>query len=217
MSMKRAGGVALIAGAAIYIALMAVHPSHGGGPNIIGTFSLSAVVHAAALIGKPILVFGFVVLTQAQGSERPLPLLALSFYALAALFTMFAGTLSGVVFPKLIEVAHAPGADIASIQAFARYTTWLNRSFAQVHFDLASIAILIWSLGWRGGGVLDRAVRGCGVAVGASVIAWQLSGTINFEARQGALLITLGHGLWTMLAAATLLATTRKDSTRRLD
>jgi len=97
-----------------------------------------------------------------------------------------------------------PGGDVASIQEFARYTTWLNRSFAQVHFDLASIAILIWSLGWRGRGVLDWAVRALGVAVGAGVIAWQLSGTINFEARQGSLLITLGHGLWTMLAAATL-------------
>ncbi len=211
LSMERAGGLALILGAAIYIALMAVHPSHGGGPNIIGTFSLSAVVHAAALVSKPILVFGFVVLTRAQGFDRPLPVLALSFYALAALFTMFAGTLSGVVMPKLVEAAHAPGGDVASIQEFARYTMWLNRSFAQVHFDLASIAILIWSLGWRGSSVLDWAVRAVGVAVGAGVIAWQLTGTINFEARQGALLITLGHGLWTMLAAAALITGRRSN------
>lgn len=217
MSMERAGGVALISGAAIYIALMAVHPSHGGGPDIIGAFSLSAVVHAAALVSKPILVFGFVALTRAQGLDRPLPVLALSFYGLAALFTMFAGTLSGVVFPHLVEAAHAPGGDIASIQQFARYTTWLNRSFAQVHFDLASIAILIWSVGWRGSGVLDWGVRAVGVAVGASVIAWQSSGTINFEARQGALVITLGHGVWTMLAAVTLLVATQEGATQRLD
>lgn len=73
MSMERAGGAALIIGAAIYIALMAVHPSHAGGPIVIGALSLSALVHAAALVSKPILVFGFVVLTRAQGFERPLP------------------------------------------------------------------------------------------------------------------------------------------------
>lgn len=205
MTLERAGAIALILGASAYIALMAVHPSHGGGGNVIGTFSLSALVHATALVAKPVLVFGFVVVTRDQGFERPLPLLALTFYTLAALFTMFAGTMSGVMFPKLAEAAHAPDGDIANIQEFARYTMWLNRSYAQVHFDLASIAILLWSLGWRGVGALAWAVRIFGTAVGLGVIGWQLSGTINFEARQGSLLITLGHSLWSMLAAATLL------------
>ncbi len=205
MSMERAGACALILGAIAYGALMAVHPSHGGGPNIIGTFSLSALVHATALISKPVLVFGFVALTRSQGFERPLPVLALCFYALAALFTMFAGTMSGVMFPKLAEAAHTPGADIAVIQDFARYTTWLNRSYAQVHFDLSSIAILIWSLSWRGAGMLAWGIRIVGAAVGLGVLGWQLSDTINLEARQGALLITLGHSLWAILAAFALL------------
>jgi hypothetical protein len=205
MSMERAGACALILGAIAYVALMAVHPSHGGGPNIIGTFSLSALVHATALISKPVLVFGFVALTRSQGFERPLPVLALCFYALAALFTMFAGTMSGVMFPKLAEAAHAPGADIAVIQDFARYTTWLNRSYAQVHFDLSSIAILIWSLSWRGAGMLAWGIRIVGAAVGLGVLGWQLSDTINLEARQGALLITLGHSAWAILAAFALL------------
>ncbi len=210
MKMERAGAIALILGASAYIALMAVHPSHGGDdPDIIGTFSLSAAVHATALVGMPVLVFGFVALTRCQGFDRPLPVLALSFYALAALFTMFAGTMSGLMFPYLVEAAHAPGGDMASIQEFAQYTMWLNRSYAQAHFDLASIAILLWSLGWRGAGALAWAVRIVGIAVSLAVLGWQLSDTISFEARHGALLITLGHSLWSILAAATLLQSRR--------
>lgn len=205
MTTERAGAVALILGASAYVTLMAVHPSHGGGPNIIGTFGLSALVHATALVGKPVLVFGFVALTRSQGFERPLPVLALCFYALAALFTMFAGTMSGVMFPHLTEAAHTPGADMANIQDFARYTMWLNRSYAQVHFDLSSIAILLWSLGWRGTGTISWAVRIVGIGLSLAVLGWQLSDTINFEARQGALLITLAHSLWSILAALTLL------------
>lgn len=205
MTMERAGASALILGASAYVALMAVHPSHGGGPDIIGTFSLSALVHATALVGKPVLVFGFVALTRGQGFERPLPVLALCFYALAALFTMFAGTMSGVMFPHLAEAAHTPGANMANIQEFARYTMWLNRSYAQVHFDLSSIAILLWSLGWRGTGAIAWAVRIVGIGVGLAVLGWQLSDTISFEARQGALLITVGHSVWSILAAAALL------------
>lgn len=204
MNLDRAGALALLAGAIAYAALMAVHPSHAGGQPVIGSFSLSGVVHATALVMKPVLVFGFVIFSRHLGFERPLVLLAVCFYALAATFTMLAGTMSGLMFPYIVEAAHAEGADIADIQMLGRYTTWLNRSFAQVHFDLASIGILLWGLGWPAKTIADWIGRAIAVLVGAGVIVWQLSGTMTFEARQGSLWITLAHALFFLFAAAAL-------------
>jgi|CXWL01.1.fsa_nt_gi uncharacterized membrane protein (Fun14 family) len=209
MSLERAGGIALAIGALAYIALMAVHPSHAGGHPIIGTFSLSGVVHATALVLKPVLLFGFIVFTREQGFTRPLPLLALSFYALASVFTMLAGTMSGLVFPYLVEAAHAPGANLEDAQLLGRYTTWLNRSFAQIHTDMVSIAILLWSIGWAAKSPLAWIARVIGIVVSLGVLGWHLSGTMNLEARQGALWVTLAHGIWVLLVAATLL--TKKE------
>lgn len=205
MSMERSGGIALAVGALAYIALMAVHPSHAGGHPIIGTFSLSGVVHATALVVQPILVFGFVVFTRHISFGRPLALLGLCFYVISAFFTMMAGTMSGLMFPFMVSAAHQPGADMESIRAFAQYTTWLNRSFAQVHFDLASLAILFWSIGLPAKSPLGWIARVAGVAVAVGVLGWHLSGAMNIEARQGALIVTLAQGAWTLLVAAMLL------------
>lgn len=210
MSMERAGALALAVGALGYIALMAVHPSHAG-PPIVGTFSLSGVVHATALTLKPVLLFGFVVFTRDQGFDRPLPVLALCFYALASVFTMLAGTMSGLIFPYIVTAAHAPGADMESMRLLGSYTTWLNRSFAQVHTDMVAIAILLWSIGWAAKTPLAWAARVVGIAAALGVIGWHLSGTMNLEARQGALIVTVVDGVWTLLVAATLLA--RKERT----
>jgi hypothetical protein len=210
MNMERWGAVALIVASLFYIALMAVHPSHAGGP-IIATFSLSGVVHATAMVMKPVFLFGIIVFSRHLGWERPLVLLGLCFYVLAAPFTMLAGTMSGVVFPYMIQAAHTPGADVAAIQPFAQYTTWLNRSFALVHYQLVSIAILLWCIAWPARGALAWIARVVGFISAAGVIGWFLSGTINLEARQGALIVTVAHGLWTLLAAAVLLTTRPKS------
>lgn len=208
MEMRKAGALALFLGAAAYITLMAAHPSGPG--HAIGPFTLSGVVHATAFATKPLLVFGFLVFTGFLGFERPWPVLALVFYVLASASMMAAGTMSGLVFPFMVEAAHAPGADVAEIQGFARYTTWLNRSFAQVHYDLASVAIIIWSIAWRAKSPLEWAGRIVGLIAGLGVLGWHLSGTMNLEARQGALVVTLAHGVWTLIVAGALLAAPKR-------
>jgi len=213
MKLNTAGGIALIGGSAAYVGLMAMHPSHGGGAPILGPFSLSGLVHGTALTMKPVLFFGAIALTRWQGFDRPLPLLALCFYGLSAVFTMLAGAMSGLMFPYMMQAAHEPGANIDTIHDFARYTMWLNRSFAQVHVDMVAFAMLIWSLGWRGGGAFGWAVRLVGVAVALGVLGWQMSGTLNLEAHQGALWVTLGEGAWTILAAIGLL-TSKEEGAR---
>jgi len=212
MGNAKAGAWALFLGALSYIALMVAHPTHVGGPAI-GPFSVSAIVHGAALIMQPVLLYGFWMLTRAM-QERPLALLALCFYVLAAGATILAATMSGLIIPAIIEAGHVhasphgppidPEALRQTLQAQANYTVILNRSFAAVHVGLFAVAMALWSIAWPSRGWLAVIARVVGVIVGVGVIAWILSGTMTLEAQHGALLVTLVQMLWTLIAAAAL-------------
>ena len=211
----RWGAGALILGSIAYIALMAVHPSHVGAP-VLGHLSLSALVHGTALFINPILAFGFVTLAMRLGLDRPLPLLGLSFYLFAAILMTLAGTMSGLIIPEILDAGRDPPRMFAMatedpearrmlLQTLATYTVWLNRSFAQVHVALFSIAMLLWSIAWPTRALTDWIVRIMGFVLGLAVLGWQLSGHLAMEAQHGALVVTLAHSLWTMMAASLLL------------
>jgi hypothetical protein len=68
------------------------------------------------------------------------------------------------------------------------------------------LAMILWCLVWTGRGIAGWIVRGLGVLIGASILAWQISGMSNLEAGHGALMVTLGQSLWTLMAASLLLA-----------
>jgi hypothetical protein len=103
-----------------------------------------------------------------------------------------------------------PAALQAQLQAAANYTVWLNRSFATVHYAMFSVAMILWSFAWTGRGVAGWIVRGLGLLIGVAILAWQISGMSNLEAGHGALVVTLGQSLWTLMAASLLLSA-RKD------
>lgn len=217
--MDRAGAAALIVGSILYIALMAVHPSHIGAP-VLGHLSLSALVHGTALAIAPVLAFGYFALASRLGADRPLAVLGLGFALLGIVFGMLAGTMSGLVIPEIVKAGHVvqrhgeapidPEALRERLQALANYTVWINRSLAQVHYAMFSVAMLMWSLAWTQRSISGWAVRGLGALIGVGVLAWQLSGASNLEAQHGALMVTLAQSLWTLMAASLLLAP-RKD------
>ncbi len=219
MTLDRGGAIALILGSIAYIALMAVHPSHIG-PPVIGHLSLSALVHGTALFVGPMLAFGYAAIAARLGLNRPLSAMGLAFCLAGALFGMLAGTMSGLVIPEIVQAAHvrapAHGWPIdteglqQTLQAAANYTVWLNRSFAQVHYAMFSIAMILWCIAWTQSGVSGWIVRGLGLLIGIATLAWQISGTSNLEAQHGALMVTLGHMFWTLMATSLLLAP-RKD------
>lgn len=214
MSLDRAGAAALILGAIVYIALMAVHPSHVG-PPVLGHLSLSGLVHGTALGVGPVLAFGYAVLAARLGLTRPLAALGLSFCLIGIVVVMLAGAMSGLVMPAIIQTAHGDGAAAAEaardqIRAAVNYTIWLNRSFALVHYAMFSVAMMLWSIAWTERGAAGWIVRVLGIVIGAGVLVFLLSGHGNLEAGHGALAVTLGHMLWTLMAASLLLAP-RKD------
>lgn len=215
MTNEKAGASALILGALSFIALMAAHPSHAEGPPIIGMLTLGAIVHGTAFATQPILLFGFWQLTHWIG-DRALAKIGLCFYALAAVLTVLAASMSGLIIPQIIAVAHhAPGAlipgpvDPTTLQPLANYSVWLNRSFASLHFVYFAVAMLLWSIAWPRAGALSWVARIVGVLVGVGVIVWAVSGTMTLEAQHGALLLTLAQMAWTLLAAAAMLTIKR--------
>lgn len=214
MGNVRAGAWALILGALSFVALMAAHPSHVGGA-LIGPLSLSDIVHGAAFLMQPVLLYGFWVLTRFMG-DRPLAQIGLCFYGLSATLTMMAATMSALVIARIVDAAHHPEAagravDVGALQQFANYTVWLNRAFASVHVGLFSVAIVLWAIAWPSRTPLALLTRASGVLVGGAVIAWALSGTMTLEAGHGALLVTIAQMSWTLLAAAALLGARAKD------
>jgi hypothetical protein len=211
MSTERAGALSLILGAVAFIALMAVHPSHADMAPVLGNLTLSAIVHGVALTVQPILLFGFWALTRWPG-DRWLALIAFCFYALSAILTILAATMSGLILPQIMGAAHhAQGAmmgramDPHSLQALANYSVWLNRALAALNFVYFAIAMLLWSLGWSRAGVLGWIVRVAGVLGGGGIIVWAVSGTMTLDAQQGALVLTLVQMGWTLLAASAML------------
>lgn len=211
MTNEKAGAWALILGALSFVALMAVHPSHAEGPPLVGALTLGAIVHGSAFAMQPILLFGFWQFTQWIG-DTALARLGLCFYALAATLTILAASMSGLIIPQIIAVAHhAPGAmipgplDPNSLQPLANYSVWLNRSFASVHFVYFAVAMLLWSIAWARAGAFSWIIRIVGGLVGVGVIAWAASGTMTLEAQHGALLLTVVQMLWTLLAAGAML------------
>lgn len=219
MNLDRGGAAALIVGSIAYIALMAVHPTHVGAP-VLGHLSLSALVHGTALATAPVLAFGYVALAARLGFDRAVPVLGLAFALLGIMFGMMAGTMSGLVIPEIMQAGHGshhpgpmpadPEALRAQLQASANYTVWLNRSFAQVHYAMFSVAMILWCIAWTGRGVAGWVVRGLGALIGIAILSWQISGMSNLEAGHGALVVTLGQSLWTLIAAALLLSPREK-------
>jgi hypothetical protein len=124
--------------------------------------------------------------------------------------------MSGFMVPEIMQAGREPPRMFAMaaedpetrrmlLQTLATYTVWLNRSFAQVHVALFSIAIVLWSIAWPSRAITDWIVRALGFVLGLGVLAWQLSGRLTMEAQHGALVVTLAHSLWTMMTASLLL------------
>jgi len=195
LASPRAGAWALVAGTIMSVGLMMAHPSHVGTMQV-GPFDINVIVHAVAVLATPLLVYGAFALTRLI--DRPLAGLAFAFYALACVAIMSAAIMSGFVMTMLVTTAHTPGASHTGIefQGIANLTHWQNQAYANVYTGLAAIAVLLWSIAWRGATVQ----RVLGVIVGGGTLVWMLTGTLTLNIH-GMLLVTLGQAVWMLFAA----------------
>jgi len=197
---NNAGAGALIVSWVIYIGLMAVHPTHLGGPAL-GHVTLNDAVHWSALLNLPLLAFGYVEMARGLG-WRPLPLLGLC----ATLFSLFAGlvagVLNGLVMPEVLDPSRVAEIGPAGVDALRRLVWWTNQGFSSIHYALAAIGMGLFGLAWlrRPGG---RAVGVAGVAAAAGFLAWLATGLWRPDVH-GALAVVVVLGAWSISAAFVL-------------
>ncbi|HWQ85955.1 hypothetical protein [Brevundimonas sp.] len=193
----KAGSTALILGWLAYIGLMAVHPTHLGGPSL-GHVDLNDAVHWTALLISPVLASGYVGMARRLDLSRPLPLLGLCFMLFSLVAGMAAGTLNGLVMPEVLRSTAEQETSADSLEALRHLVWWTNQGFAAIHYTLAAMGTGLLGLAWMrqpGGRLLGIA----GVAVATGFLVWLATGLWRPDVH-GALAVVLAIGVWTISA-----------------
>lgn len=217
----RGGAMALIAGSVITCLVFAFHPSHIGTHPVVGAFSLSQLVHSAAIIAAPLLLFGLWDVARWSGFDQPGNRLAVVCAALAMVLSVNAAVVSSFVTPAAAEASGgvmepSPGAQVVAadghryvvvtrmqdLPPLVRVAVALNRGLAQANVALLSIALLLFGLGlWK----QARALAGVGMLVGAFPLLWQVSGRFSPETHTMPL-IAFTQGAWLIWVGSRMLS-----------
>lgn len=195
---SKTGSTALILGWLAYIGLMAVHPTHFGGPSL-GHVTLNDAVHWTALLIVPVLAAGYVGMARRLDLSRPLPLLGLCFMLFSLVAGMGAGIMNGLVMPEVLRSTAEQETSPDSLEALRHLVWWTNQGFAAIHYALAAIGTGLFGLAWMrqpGGRTLGIA----GVAIAAGFLVWLATGLWRPDVH-GALVVVLAIGAWTISAA----------------
>lgn len=214
--MNRAGAVALIVGAILSIFVFALHPAHAAVAPVVGPYSLSQIVHGAALAGAPLLAFGMVQVVVWLGVERPLAQLALVLALFAITMMIASAVVSDFVIPvsakavmtEMLRGAVMHGPTVHSMEQMPpliQSMVALNRGFAQVQVFYLSIAILLIAFALR----RHRLLAITGGFVGLAPVLWQLSGTFSPEITTMPWIV-IPQSLWLMCVAAMMLGRHRE-------
>jgi len=214
---SRLGGIVLIFGAIASVATMVFHPTHfdaiASAEAITHQVRVLLAVHALALLSVPAVVFGFVVLTQCIGWERPASLFAFIAYCLSAIAIMFAGIADGLINAALIQkMLSADEAARGLLRAALEYNFQLNQACAKVFVFGTSLAIISWSIAIVRIGPFKRAIGVAGFFVGVAELAVLLSGRVRLDAHGFGLIIVL-QAIWIVAVGVSMLQTELQPKT----
>lgn len=229
MGFIRSGAIALIVGSAVTCLVFAFHPSHIDPHPLIGTFTLSQIVHSAAILAAPVLLYGAWAIADWLGSPA-VARLGLVCAALAMMLTVNAAVISSFVTPAAAEASgpamqSAAGAnpqsrvhlppppeahhDRMQMPPLVQLSVAMNRGLAQAHVALWSIAILLFAFAiWRQSAGLSLT----GAVAGAFPLAWQLSGSFSPETHTMPVIV-FAQSAWLVAVAVTIL---RRDAARQV-
>lgn len=192
----KAGALALVFSSLAYILLMAVHPSHAGGPAV-GHIDLNDAVHWTGLLVMPLFAYGYLELARWIDARRPLVGLATCAMAFSLFAGMGAAILSGLVAPEIARSAREMESPAEVLTALHHFGYWLNQGFATIHYTLGMIAIGLFSL------ALLKQAKGLatsGLALSGAFLVWLTTGTWR-PTIHGALFVVLAFAGWTIAAA----------------
>lgn len=195
---RKAATIALIGGWLAYVALMTVHPTRMGGPEL-GHVSLNDAVHWTALLILPVLLYGYVELGRSLDLRRPLVLLAVCTLVASLFAGMGAATMSGLV---MADVAAATGNGefgAETLNALRHLTFWINQGFASVHYVLLALGIGLFALAWPNR-PQDRGLKYGGVVVALAFLVWLATGTWGADVHS-VLVVVAVSAAWSVVAA----------------
>jgi hypothetical protein len=198
MSRDALGGGALVLGAALGLATMALHPSgvsHALTPEqLASAVQIGALAHGLGIASLAVTFLGALGLTR-QLADGP-SLAALVAYGFAAVAGMCAATINGFVMgPLLRHLADADAAQRAALDVIGDYSWFLNQGFAKVLVTGSSAAIACWSLAlWRARPA-RRGLAVFGGVAGLGAIAALLAGALPLNVH-GFGLVVLVQSIW---------------------
>ena len=198
MRREMLGGWCMVASAAMGLVTMALHPTTVANPALV------LAVHALALAGVPVGLYGAWVLARRLGEGGPAAELAFAFYTLAAAATLIAATASGLLAPDVIHhAAELQGDARAAADAVARYNHAVNQAFAKVFVAASSVAILLWSIEMLRTRLLARAAGIVGCVVAALTLLGLLAGHLRMDVH-GFGAVVLGQAIWLVMVGLEL-------------
>lgn len=192
------GGWCLVANAVMGLVTMALHPTTVADPALV------LAVHALALAGVPVGLYGAWVLARRLGEGGPAAELAFAFYGLAAAATLMAATASGLLAPDVIARAAAAAGDTrAAEHAVVHYNHAVNQAFARVFVAASSVAILLWSAEMLRTRLFARAAGVVGCAVAALTLLGLFAGHLRMDVH-GFGAVVLGQAIWLVMVGLEL-------------
>ena len=208
MRRETLGGWGLIAGSAMTLATMALHPTGHDIARAPGTQGpLSLAVHVLALLGMPLVLYGTYALTRRLAPFGALAELALVFQAVAAVATIMAVVASGFLATDLaVRLAALEGDARATAAALLHYTGSVNQAFARVLVACSSIAIGLWSAEMLRTRAFGRGTGIFGASLAAVTLVALFSGRLRLDVH-GFGAVVLAQSVWLVLVGVRLLRT----------
>lgn len=184
------------------IITMIFHPGGKIAPEELDrVLRLNIGVHSLALLTVPVLFLGAWGMSRRLDRGARLAWAGLVLFAFASVAVMNAGTLNGLVAPKLMRliVAATPEAR-GTWQMLLNYNFQMNQAFARVYAVGASLAIVLWSAAILRYRSLGLGVGIYGVVLGLVTAAAICSGYLTPD-RHGFALLIFGQAIWFLVVA----------------
>jgi hypothetical protein len=211
MRHDRAAGLALIAGTLAGLVTMAFHPT---GHALLRDFArvapMNRAVHALAIAGTLLTMFGLVRLSRLFEDRRALADAALVSYGFGAVAVMFAAIASGFIGTEMAaRVLEAGESARAAYEPLMDYNWAFNQACTKVFVVATSAGIALFSVAMLREPRFGRALGVTGIIAGAAAAAATIGGLRMDIHGFGA--IVLAHGIWLVWTGASLL---RQSGTR---
>ena len=179
-------GATLIAGTAVFVLVMALHPNAHqilASADVGHAAHVNLLVHAVALLGVPVLFLGVLGLWRRLG-RGPLATAALVGWGYASVAVTSAAVTSGFVASELmVKMAEAGGGatDAANVHGLLDLASLAIQGFAKVHLVASSLAIVLWSVAILRGGALHRSAGWVGLVAGGGVLVLFFVGNLHLD------------------------------------